>query len=44
MQGKIDNLLDGEVGQSHRLRDLQVWPVNNETLDALFDYIWMDRT
>ena len=37
------HLLGGEVGQFHRLRDLQVWPVN-ETIDALFDQIWFDRT
>jgi hypothetical protein len=43
MQGKIGNLLNGEVGQFHCLQDLQVWPVN-ETLDALFDHIWINRT
>ena len=43
MQGKIGNLLDGEVCQFHRLRYLHVWPFF-EVLDALLDLIWVDRT
>jgi len=42
-QGKIGNLVNGEVGQLHCLRDLHVWPVF-EILDALLDLIWIDRT
>jgi len=42
-QVKIRNLLDGEVFQFHCLRDLHVLPVF-ETLDALLDLIWANRT
>jgi hypothetical protein len=43
IQEKIGNLLDGEVGQFYRLRDLQVWPVF-EILVALLDLIWINST
>ena len=42
-QGKIGNLLGGEVGLFHRRRNLQVW-MFFEILDALIDHIWIDRT
>ena len=43
MQGKIGNLVNGEVGQLHCLQDLHVWPVF-EILDILLDLIWIDRS
>ncbi len=42
-QGEIGNLLLGEFGQFHCLRDLNVWPLN-EKLDDLFDLSWINRT